>query len=185
MLTAEQDTAYFNPRPPRGGRHVDREISTCGNNDFNPRPPRGGRHSLIMNEWFRDEFQSTPPSRGATLFIAVELIYVLFQSTPPSRGATLLTILYLVFFCFQSTPPSRGATIHATSALDVAKISIHAPLAGGDSVRIKRAYTIKNFNPRPPRGGRQDDWRQPHLFPRDFNPRPPRGGRQGTFVWLT
>ena len=35
---------YFNPRPPRGGRH----FSVSSDEilfDFNPRPPRGGRHA--------------------------------------------------------------------------------------------------------------------------------------------
>ena len=35
-------TWYFNPRPPRGGRHG-KKCHYWADQDFNPRPPRGGR----------------------------------------------------------------------------------------------------------------------------------------------
>ena len=34
------------------------------------------------------------------------------------------------------------------------------------------------FNPRPPRGGRQQTIGKPRVLTNYFNPRPPRGGRQ-------
>ena len=34
------------------------------------------------------------------------------------------------------------------------KISIHAPREGGDMLNAGQARKVKNFNPRPPRGGR-------------------------------
>ena len=36
----------------------------------------------------------------------------------------------------------------------------------------------RHFNPRPPRGGRQQGMRRLQLVKNDFNPRPPRGGRR-------
>ena len=55
-------------------------------------------------------------------------------------------------------------------------ISIHAPREGGDRGIRTRNTWYKDFNPRPPRGGRlasgsTQAW---HCY---FNPRPPRGGR--------
>ncbi len=58
------------------------------------------------------------------------------------------------------------------------QISIHALLAEGDrDENVGNAATL-NFYPRPPRGGRLDEWlRQAYAY-QDFYPRPPRGGRR-------
>ena len=40
--SANSGTAYFNPRPPRGGRRLCAQCVSCPEY-FNPRPPRGGR----------------------------------------------------------------------------------------------------------------------------------------------
>ena len=78
-------------------------------------------------------------------------------------------------------------------------ISIHAPREGGDKYVIRRKVVNRNFNPRPPRGGRLDasdvtaiifdiSIHAPReggddlhilldMTPTNFNPRPPRGGR--------
>ena len=37
---------YFNPRPPRGGRHVTDKLARRMLKYFNPRPPRGGRRYI-------------------------------------------------------------------------------------------------------------------------------------------
>ena len=56
---------------------------------------------------------------------------------------------------FQSTPPSRGATGGSAEGRPKGDISIHAPLAGGDRSWNGSPTSSANFNPRPPRGGRQ------------------------------
>ena len=56
-----------------------------------------------------------------------------FQSTPPARGATRRSFNTDSVRRFQSTPPARGAT------------------ATVNDMVVKQA----DFNPRPPRGGRQ------------------------------
>ena len=56
---------------------------------------------------------------------------------------------------FQSTPPLRGATGSPMSKHEAMVISIHAPLAGGDSRRRRNSDGAGDFNPRPPCGGRQ------------------------------
>ena len=55
-------------------------------------------------------------------------------------------------------------------------ISIHAPREGGDGFCWCVWKIIKDFNPRPPRGGRQNV-KIAETSKNNFNPRPPRGGR--------
>ena len=56
---------YFNPRPPRGGRRGERQLTRCPKN-FNPRPPRGGRRAVKIHGCRDGIFQSTPSARRAT-----------------------------------------------------------------------------------------------------------------------
>ncbi len=169
---------YFNPRPPRGGRHL-RPTPFRDSRYFNPRPPRGGRRVQARGIKIHDHFNPRPP-RGGRLISHFHLVNVdLFQSTPPARGATTaLGKKVDVIEKFQSTPPARGATAAR-------------PEAGAG-----RLY----FNPRPPRGGRQpgagakppkgafqstppargatERTLERGQADGHFNPRPPRGGRQ-------
>ena len=100
---------------------------------------------------------------------------------------------------FQSTPPARGATCKAEDAKEGTTISIHAPREGGDDSVSRACYTGRDFNPRPPRGGRHlrtgvalgQNLISIHapreggdfidevslIWDNHFNPRPPRGGR--------
>ena len=87
------------------------------------------------------------------------------------------------------------------SRLRLYRISIHAPREGGDFCFALVIRLIKDFNPRPPRGGRPSRTRhaahdnkfqstppargatvfygRSAYQSRYFNPRPPRGGRLG------
>ena len=122
---------------------------------FNPRPPRGGRPMAYEIYRAKYEFQSTPPARGATRAIFSRKHAWLFQSTPPARGATLLDAVEAIVNRFQSTPPARGATLIEAKAMLEHGISIHAPREGGDRSAFPRPPLSGHFNPRPPRGGRQ------------------------------
>ena len=78
---------------------------------------------------------------------------------------------------FQSTPPWRGATA-GSAARDGpdGEISIHAPLAGCDSIYAHKSRSTTHFNPRTPCGVR----RRPHTptqLRTYFNPRTPCGVR--------
>ena len=126
----------------------------------------------------RGKFQSTHPARGATvLFGSFSHLYPIsihapregcdpgggimtplfkeFQSTHPARGATERAQLNLRAKRFQSTHPARGATL--ASRLDSAGcvISIHAPREGCDSISLLGPILGCHFNPRTPRGVRQ------------------------------
>ena len=56
---------------------------------------------------------------------------------------------------FQSTPPARGATFSENFMVDKIRISIHAPREGGDCGWYPWRRSHRDFNPRPPRGGRR------------------------------
>ena len=123
---------YFNPRPPRGGRHlrgrvrsavlqisihVPREGDDFSSNFsslaccyFNPRPPRGGRPD--SNQYFAatNDFNPRPPRGGRRYSRRLDSQVRIFQSTSPARGTTYLS-----------------ATARLLSA-----ISIHVPREGDD-----------------------------------------------------
>ncbi len=102
---------------------------------FNPRPPRGGRRSGKCLPLPSIYFNPRPPRGGRPYKPRSERTKREFQSTPPARGATVAT----------ASPPASMI------------ISIHAPREGGDTASEGRALKERNFNPRPPRGGRLHD----------------------------
>ncbi len=101
----------------------------------------------------------------------------IFQSTPPARGATKVWDYLSQAAQFQSTPPARGATQGILAALPVLIISIHAPREGGDKAGVKLLGALIISIHAPREGG---DCRVSAVFwaAFHFNPRPPRGGRQ-------
>ena len=118
---------------PLAGRDhfLSRPSATTG--DFNPRAPRGARPPVLEN--------------------LVPIIQ--FQSTRPSRGATSRHCSPVIRLVFQSTRPSRGATIGRVESVRLRPISIHAPLAGRDAETAASGASAAYFNPRAPRGARQ------------------------------
>ena len=77
---------------------------------------------------------------------------------------------------FQSTPSARRATLSGWCVAAAWQISIHALREEGDPLLAIGRKPEKNFNPRPPRGGRPIS-QAPLTGLKNFNPRPPRGGR--------
>ena len=148
-----------------------------GQLNFNPRPPRGGRPLRYLRSIRQNLFQSTPSARRATNGKSRWLRYQGFQSTPSARRATLralfmtcstanfnprpprggrrqLSSVPVAFDRFQSTPSARRATLPVFPQDTVRTISIHALREEGDCSVSGPAKRAKNFNPRPPRGGR-------------------------------
>ena len=172
---------HFNPRPPRGGRRAVGAGRNWRPDYFNPRPPRGGRLHGLVYKLRLLAFQSTPPARGGDVPLVVpEAGFFLISIHAPREGgdvaAALLDILDRHFnprpprggrrlrclrdkLCkplFQSTPPARGATTGFSRDKWLTLISIHAPREGGDPLgRYTTSTPQRNFNPRPPRGGRR------------------------------
>ena len=93
---------------------------------------------------------------------------LIFQSTPPARGATTVVGERALPPAFQSTPPARGATVSGIKAM---------------------ASAIKDFNPRPPRGGRPRIQRRPSADQPISIHAPREGGdaapwRRRSWAWL-
>ena len=78
---------------------------------------------------------------------------------------------------FQSTHPLRGATKAVHLDKGGGGISIHAPLAGCDSVRVRRRRAQPYFNPRTPCGVRRSSCMAVRCW-KYFNPRTPCGVRR-------
>ena len=78
---------------------------------------------------------------------------------------------------FQSTPPARGATNKASNQIFDKIISIHAPREGGDIGRILILVRVV-ISIHAPREGGDIAGRKIETGAKDFNPRPPRGGRR-------
>ena len=170
----------FNPRAPCGARPMYGGQARRPA-DFNPRAPCGARHGLLLWGNTGNGFQSTRPMRGATcrqrksrlsepsyfnprapcgarrtwvdynvagvgisihaphagrdLNVATDTAeYSVFQSTRPARGATYQADIAKYNEAFQSTRPARGAT---------------------GTAKMPKQY-CKDFNPRAPRGARQE-----------------------------
>ena len=109
------DLFYFNPRPPRGGRHflgtlvplaalisihALREEGDYNSRSqskpchyFNPRPPRGGRRRAENRNGHTDRFQSTPSARRATERCMMSKAPAIdFNPRPPRGGRQSYTL---------------------------------------------------------------------------------------------
>ena len=145
--------AYFNPRPPRGGRPV---------------KPSSGKRGF--------QFQSTPPARGATCFCAGAPVFILisihapreggdrtyfsrrqgqmhFNPRPPRGGRLHVHHAVHHVHIFQSTPPARGATNNGPQKAEELRISIHAPREGGDIPNCHTDDSEEEFQSTPPARG--------------------------------
>ena len=153
----QQKQGDFNPRTPCGVRRHDVQ-QTVQVFLFQSTHPLRGATQDVQHTKDSNPFQSTHPLRGATTVGAQAVFTDGFQSTHPLRGATRPTRVMLPFvrrnfnprtpcgvrrrlynnpwavFKFQSTHPLRGATAGSDARPGTVDISIHAPLAGCDSV---------------------------------------------------
>ena len=174
-------------RGPRISIHALREegdevclLGVAVGRDFYPRPPRGGR---------REDVRVSRQSRGISIHALREE-----GDYTESRGRSGAAYFY-------PRPPRGGRraqahregprgtiSIHALreegdqgpGALHgVLRISIHALREEGDACSAVMPYTIINFYPRPPRGGRPVSVPVRYSSFLNFYPRPPRGGRRG------
>ena len=149
--------------------------------NFNPRTPRGVRQIQFVSDLTASLFQSTHPARGAT-FANTPLCSLRrqFQSTHPARGATRPDVrgrCYHGHFnprtprgvrqrtstrlslsrTFQSTHPARGATVSRAAYENTPRRFQSTHPARGATAGLFSAFRgASDFNPRTPRGVRQD-----------------------------
>ena len=214
---------YFNPRPPHGGR-PQRAARPLDSQYFNPRPPHGGRPVRADDFLVRTVFQPAPPARRATVSRRSDAPAAdistraprtegdlssnespwrnaYFNPRPPHGGRHFARVSRSSHWLFQPAPPARRATRSRGSAGRSGTISTRAPRTEGDTASWTRPTASRNFNPRPPHGGRHaappEDTPVNRFQPAPparratrrpfgstcrstyFNPRPPHGGRHG------
>ena len=124
-------------------------------------------------------FQSTPPARGATSFVLPLSYSAQISIHAPREGGDVWTIWKQRLRRYFNPRPPRGGRLSQGCRLErcYRSISIHAPREGGDFqiMTVNMFHVISIHAPR--EGG---DLLCGHASPknRDFNPRPPRGGRR-------
>ena len=146
----------FQSTPPARGGDCAAWRRSPASSDFNPRPPRGGRLRVPAAVPGRRHISIHAPREGgdpSQYALAQRGGY--FNLRPPRGGRRSSTTASQTWKTFQSTPPARGATGCPVWEQHEAEISIHAPREGGDAGRHGCPSALSNFNPRPPRGGRQ------------------------------
>ena len=85
-----------------------------------------------------------------------QTVHFIFLSTPSARRATVPRLpKQLQSMKFLSTPSARRATAPQATAAHHGKISIHALREEGDGLLRTTVCKLRNFYPRPPRGGRR------------------------------
>ena len=146
----------FNPRSPCGERRRIRPGQTHDGN-ISIHAPRAGSDSCYTAGLYNPaHFNPRSPCgerhdrdrhSGSRDAISIH--------APRAGGDDVQYIHYSLFMEFQSTPPVRGATLY---------------------LRILQLGS-RDFNPRPPCGGRLFSRHAAFAVLMDFNPRPPCGGR--------
>ena len=99
-----------------------------------------------------------------------------FQSTPPARGATKERQAQKKGQKISIHAPREGGDPFGSGRHRSRRISIHAPREGGDGKGL-RGIKGSNISIHAPREGGDIDFIKNLLERRNFNPRPPRGGR--------
>ena len=126
----------FQSTPPVWGATPLTQRRCCAGLYFNPRPPCGGRLGPPSDAQKSTLISIHAPRVGGDFSgIGNAIGSVIFQSTPPVWGATSPGQSRTYSRLFQSTPPVWGAT---------------SPNAGLPS-------SSRDFNPRPPCGGRPEN----------------------------
>ena len=172
-------TRHFNPRPPWGGRRKRANLFYTGRN-ISIHALRGeGDNATVASFSHQRYFNPRPPWGGRHICISIGHGKSAFQSTPSVGRATRETegIKWLDNL-FQSTPSVGRATAYPETRRNGTRRDFNPrPPWGGRRLHSHDFKAWQNFNPRPPWGGRQLLLLRygANLY---FNPRPPWGGRR-------
>ena len=148
---------YISIHAPRaGGDSLRAPILRRLSSYFNPRPPCGGRLSCVLSPFSMPlDFNPRPPCGGRPLRRRAERSERIISIHAPRAGGDDL----------HRQRPRRG------------EISIHAPRAGGDQRGVRVSQVVQPFQSTPPVRGATGYQETCRPRGRDFNPRPPCGGR--------
>ena len=190
----------FYPRPPRGGRQVDRSgrvvtrvflstpsarratlqclVTWSSHRYFYPRPPRGGRLVLVWSRNSSEGFLSTPSARRATNCVLLPCLLVrYFYPRPPRGGRPGSNKENNMNNIFLSTPSARRATSMSSFGLPLIALFLSTPSARRATKGLPKVYGKAEISIHALR--EEGDSMTGALFAtgRYFYPRPPRGGR--------
>ena len=149
--------------------------------DFNPRPPRGGRQRRYPEPACEGGISIHAPREGGDLKTWQERKRdTLISIHAPREGGDRGWSRHQFYHGHISIhAPREGGDVKVVPVATFCVISIHAPREGGDAAHPHSWPAGHGFQSTPPaRGG--DPCRRPETAAetRNFNPRPPRGGRR-------
>ncbi len=127
-------------------------------------------------------FQSTPSvGRATNICKLAKRNDLTFQSTPSVGRATIQVVnKCLPIIISIHALRGEGDVLAPQSSSEYSLISIHALRGEGDMRSNHPSRGSRDFNPRPPWGGRRFPAMDKNPRKCDFNPRPPWGGRQAS-----
>ena len=131
-------------------------LSTPSARRATTRQPLLRRHGSISIHTLREEGDLRQPRKAYCLRD--------FYPRPPRGGRPASVAFAAAVSLFLSTPSARRATLPQCRLLPPFCISIHALREEGDRLRVLAFGSLRNFYPRPPRGGRQQKQRQNLYF---------------------
>ena len=99
-------------------------------------------------------FLSTPSARRATLWARPVRGRNLFLSTPSARRATVQLVLDFTILWISIHALREEGDLRRQAGPAEPRISIHALREEGDAPAMWYRFSLTNFYPRPPRGGR-------------------------------
>ena len=119
--------------------------------------PLAGCDNLLSNHRARGGISIHAPLAGCDKGRATQGGQILdFNPRTPCGVRLYRHIFYNFCLSFQSTHPLRGATVKQKIIFFKIRISIHAPLAGCDYLRLLLLFRSYDFNPRTPCGVRRE-----------------------------
>ena len=127
---------------------------SCVSGYFNPRPREGGRPPAGSTASFRHIFQSTPPARGGDRSLSLDTASLAISIHAPARGGDRRPGIGYRYFEISIHAPREGGDFSSTP-LNASPMLFQStpPARGGDKNNEGEKEPMKNFNPRPPRGG--------------------------------
>ena len=143
-------------------------------------PREGGDGGTVGAPVHTVTFQSTPPARGATHLSDMRNGAESISIHAPREGGRQRPrkIRQSPQYISIHAPREGGDWFRNIGEYYKVQISIHAPREGGDSEECTNPRTAVLFQSTPPARGATMIWRHFDRDIYDFNPRPPRGGRQ-------
>ena len=154
-----QSQPPFYPRLPRGGRRWQGSMWAVAHN-FYPRPPRGDDTNTCARCQLPYQFLSTSPARGTTAGRTGCGRRAAISIHVPREGDDALgLVLAALQPAFLSTSPARGTTVQLAQGCAVVRDFYPRPPRGGRLAALRPANRLVVISIHVPREG-DDDWRK-------------------------